>query len=334
MANLDRFFQPDGWQEDHFTSTTGKEIRYGHAEPKGTKIGTVVITTGYADFMEAYHETMHEYLNRGYAVWMMDWAGHGGSEKNTSPPKKGQTIDDHVEDLRKFRQEIVQADAGKPVFLSTHSMGGQVSLHFMSKWGNDFDGAVLATPLVEMRVKGEAKAMLRAAFQTSIENGFSEQTIKNGRRSMTRELTAERKGLKDQNPIRMGIHKTLMLLNDKLKAEDPTIGYVNSLINATDRANDEDFLKKIKTPVLFGIGMEDDVVDNNSIRRAGQLIPNARTAEIKDGTHGLWIERDLQRQEWWAQIDQFFENRQLAYLIKHNASHQPPAQKPPAMKGP
>jgi len=333
MAYLDRFFEPDGWQEDSFTSTSGKKIRCGHAEPKGVKKGTVVITTGYADFMEAYHETMHEYLDRGYAVWMMDWAGHGGSEKlqpdANGKTKKGQTLDDHIEDLRKFRQEVVKADVDKPVILSTHSMGGQVALHYLNKFGGDFDGAILATPLVEMRVKGEAKAILRAAFQTSIENGLEEQTIRNGRRTMTRELTAERKGLKEQNPIRMNIHKTLMLLNDKLKAEDPTIGYVHSLISGTDRANDENFLKAIKTPVLLGIGLDDDVVDNNSIRRAGTLIPNARTVEIAEGSHGLWIERDKQRQEWWSHIDHFFAERHLAFAFKAA-----PKSPPPIMKGP
>lgn len=333
MANLDRFFEPDGWQQGNFTSASGRNIRYGHAEPEGDKKGTVVITTGYADFIEAYHETIHEYLNRGYAVWMMDWAGQGGSEKNAGPPKKGQTIYDHIEDLGQFRRDIVKPDAGKPVFLSTHSMGGQVALHFVQKNPESFDGAILATPLVQMRVTPEEKDKLRAMFNVSVQNGFGDQVIPNGRRKATRALTAERKGLRDENPLRMNLHKTFMLLNDRLKAEEPTIAWTDSIITSTDKANDPAFLKSIATPVLFGIGLEDDVVDNTSIRRASLFMPHADVAEIKGGTHGLWIDRDAQRADWWSHVDGFMKKCHLAFDAKHMPPAPPAPPAPPPAKG-
>ena len=323
MTDLNRFFEPDGWQPDSFTSTTGKKIRYGHAEPKGTKKGTVVITTGYADFIEAYHETIHEYLDRGYAVWMMDWAGHGGSEKNTSPPKKGQTVEDHIEDLRKFRQEVVQADNDKPVFLSTHSMGGQIALHYLEKYQADFNFAVLATPLVEMRVKAPAKDLLRFVFASAVAHGLADEPIKDGRRSITKNLVAERGDLKDQNPVRMGLHKAYMLLDDSLKAEDPSVGYVDSLFRSTERSMEESFLKNIKTPILFGIGEHDDVIDNDAVRRAATFIPGAKAAEIAGGIHALWLDRDQQRKDWWGEIDTYIAAQQLKFTPPKNNNPPP-----------
>ncbi len=328
MANLNRFFEPDGWQEDNFTSTTGKKIRYGHAEPPGTKKGTVVITTGYADFIEAYHETINEYLYRGFAVWMMDWAGHGGSEKNTTPPKKGQTVEDHIEDLRKFRQEIVDAAAGKPVLLSTHSMGGQVALRYLEQHQSDFNFAILATPLVEMRIKGEPATLMREAFEAAVAEGLADQQIKDGRRSMTRQLVAERKDKREKNPVRMGLHKTFMLLNDTLKAEDPTIGYVDSLFKSTAKTSNDDFLKTIKTPILFGIGKSDDVIDNDSVCRAAKTVQNGVAAEIDGGLHALWIDRDTQRKAWWTEIDAFIADQQLKFKPAG------PKALPPQQKGP
>lgn len=333
MADLNRFFQPDGWQEDSFTSTTGKKIRYGHAEPKTPRKGAVVITTGYADFIEAYYETINEYLDRGYAVWMMDWAGHGGSEKNSSPPKKGQTVEDHVEDLRKFRQEIVQADKTRPVFLSTHSMGGQIALHYLQKYQDDFNFAILATPLVEMRIKGSARDLLKAAFEGAVRSGLADQPIKNGRRSITRQLVAERKDLRDENPVRMSLHKTYMLLDDGLKAEDPTVGYVESLFRSTEKSTDEAFLKSIKTPVLFGIGEKDDVIDNDSVRRAATLIPDAKAAEIKGGIHALWLDRDAQRAGWWAAIDGWLAENHKKFMPPQDPKG-PKTNAPPQPKGP
>lgn len=331
MTTVDRFFEPEGWQQGSFTSATGRSIRYGHAEPEDAKKGTVVITTGYADFIESYHETIREYLKRGYAVWMMDWAGQGGSEKSAGPPMKGQTIYDHINDLQQFRDSIVTADADKPVFLSTHSMGGQVALHFLHNHPGRFDAAMLATPLVDMNVTPDEKSRLRADFNTSVANGFGDQVIPNGRRKATRALTAERKGLRDDNPIRMNLHKTFMLLNDKLKAEEPTIAWSDSLVTATDKSNEPAFLKAIDTPVLFGIGLEDDVVNNNSIRRASLLMPHARAAEITGGTHGLWIDRDAQRGAWWAEVDGFMQQVHVTFdLARPPGITPPPPPVPPA----
>ena len=327
MMDLNRFFEPEGWQTDFFTSTTGREIRYGHALPKGEPKGTVVMTTGYADFMEAYHETINSYLDRGFSVWMMDWAGHGGSEKAVpGSGKKGQTVDDHIEDLRKFREEVVKPEAVKPVFLSTHSMGGQIALHFLNQHPADFDFAVLATPHVETKIKGPARDLLKLVFAAAITSGLGDAPIENGRRSMTENLTSERKHVREENPLRMTLHKTYMLLNDKLKAEDPTVNYIESLLLSAEKGSQEPFLKNIKTPVLLGIGTDDDVVDNDAIRRAGRLIPKATVKEIDGGIHALWIDRNKQRGEWWQAIDTF---------IAANTAPQPTTTiKPPQVKGP
>ncbi|MEZ0226217.1 MAG: alpha/beta hydrolase [Alphaproteobacteria bacterium] len=326
MKDLNRFFEPEGWRTDFFTSTTGREIRYGHAAPEGDPKGTVVITTGYADFMEAYHETISEYLKRGYSVWMMDWAGHGGSEKTTAKSKKkGQTVEDHIEDLRKFREEIVKPEDGKPVFLSTHSMGGQVALHFLHQHPEDFNFAVLATPHVETKIKGPARDLLKLVFAAAISSGLADAPIEHGRQNITKALTAERKQLQDENPVRMTLHKTFMLLNENLKCEDPTVGYIESLLLSAEVSSQDWFLKGIKTPVLLGVSLDDDVVDNDAIRRAGKLIPQATVKEIEGGIHALWIDRDKPRQEWWQAID--------AFITAQGAPPRPNLN-PPQVKGP
>jgi lysophospholipase len=306
MKNLDRFFEPEGWQTDYFTSAAGRKIRYGHAMPKNGARGTVVITTGYADFIEAYHETINEYLDRGFAVWMMDWAGHGGSEKVTDASgKKGQTVEDHIEDLRKFRQEIIQPEAGKPVFLSTHSMGGQVALHYLARHPDDFSFAVLAAPFVETRLKGPIRDFLQLVFSTAVAAGIGDTLIRDGRKKLTRGLVAERTQVKSDNPLRMSLHKTFMLLNDGLKAEDPSVGYVDSLFASAGKSTEEAFLRSVRTPVLLGVGQDDDVIDNDAVRRAGKLMPKAAVAEIEGGIHALWIDRDAPRRAWWNAIDSF-----------------------------
>ena len=131
-----RFLKPDDFDfPQHFINDDGKKIRYGHAEPDGDKKGTVVLTTGYADFTEAYFETIQDFLDRGFAVWMMDWQGQGGSERyydNPRIPSPDGPIN-NIRDLHHFRNNVVKADDDKPVFLASHSMGGQMSLHYIKE---------------------------------------------------------------------------------------------------------------------------------------------------------------------------------------------------------
>lgn len=333
MRYLDRFFQPDNWQEDNFTSAQGKKIRYGHAEPTAEKRGTVIITTGYADFMESYYETVHEYLDRGYAVWMMDWAGQGGSEKKRDDTTKAQLVSDHVNDLYKFRHDIVKPVEDKPVFMSTHSMGGQIALQYLMQNEKDFDFAILAAPLVDFDIKGTSRSVLESAFKAAVDMGLGNQTISGGRKGITRQIMAERKKLKKEDPVRMDLHRTFFMMNQQLRAEDPTFGLIDSLFEATNKLNEEKALKAIKSHILFGVAGKDDIVDNESIYNAIEHIPNAVFGVIDEATHDMWQERQKYRLEWWGVVDCFLKEQHARLEPKSPRANDNDASeiKPPGM---
>ncbi len=349
MKHLERFFQPDGWQEGYFTNRQGKKIRTGHATPKGACKGTVVITTGYADFTEAYFETIHNYLDRGYAVWMMDWAGHGGSEKvrkgQQTDQKKVAILDDHIADIEQFRKTVVAPVTGKPVFLSTHSMGGQVALRYLDKHPDDFAGAMLATPFVDMNMKGAKRSVMQRAFESAVALGFGDKVLENGRKRAIHKIVEARRTRKAQNPIRMRLHKTLMWLPRDLKAEEPTVAYLENMYRSATYLNKPGVLEGIQTPVLFGIGGRDDMVDNEAIRRAAKAMPNGKLCEIADASHAFWLERDDLLKIWWDRIDGFMVDCHTAFDRKNKpvndnginendrAQQQPRKPKPPQAKG-
>lgn len=339
MEYLARFFEPDTWQESSFTNRQGKTIRYGHATPEGDIKGTVVMTTGYADFIESYFETMHEYLDRGYQVFMMDWAGHGASEKikaadvKAGDQKKPAILDDHIADLWQFRSQVVRPAEGKPVFLSTHSMGGQVALHTLKNHPDAFDGAVLATPLVDVKVKGLQKTVLAAAFRAAVKLGFGDRVLEGGRQKAVRKITRARRERKKDNPVRMGLHKAFMLGARDLRAEDPTIAYADNIYRATAALNAPGSLESVKTPVLFGIAGRDNMIDNDTIRHAAQRMPNARVCDLPEASHAFWIERDDLRKQWWQAIDGFFADCHTAFDRKNTPANDNTASAaPPVVK--
>jgi pimeloyl-ACP methyl ester carboxylesterase len=104
--------------------------------------------------------------------------------------------------------------------------------------------------------------------------------------------------------------------------------------------NAKGVLEKIETPVLFGIGGRDNMVDNSAIRAASKKMPNGKLCEIDDASHAFWLERDDLQKTWWQAIDGFFAAAHTAFDQKHNPANDNAAAqvlrkpKTPQAKGP
>ncbi len=313
-----RFLKPDDFDfPQYFANRDGKKIRYGAAQPKGAKKGTVILTTGYADFTESYFETINDFLDRGYAVWMMDWQGQGGSERyydNPRIPSPDGPIN-NIRDLHDFLHNVVKPDRNAPVFLASHSMGGQMALHYLKEHPGDFDGAMLATPFVDIKKMPPVKGALSRVFmEAACKLGLGHKRM--SRKNIIRRIKKERTVLKKQEPVRMRLHQYFADINPALKLGDPTFLWIRNMTRRADALRDENVLKSITTPVLFAICEKDALVNNEAIRRAAKLMPNAELTVIKDGYHGLWTERQHIRGAWLDRIDRFLDDRQKAFAAK------------------
>lgn len=340
MKYFDRFFQPSGWQEKSFTAADGVTLRYGHARPAHIPAdqvkGTVIMTTGYADFIESFYDTMHDYLSRGYDVWIMDWAGQGGSARRGAgtAAEKAFGVADHIAHLHQFRHDIVgpHARTDAPVILSSHSMGGQIGLNYMHLYPKDFDGAVLAAPLVDFGLSGFVRAVLSGIFKSAAAMGFRDAAIKGGRAGIQKQASSQGKKLRPRGPVRVDLHRTFFALAKPLGAEDPSVALIDSLFESTSRMNEEIVLKNLNTPVLLGIAGKDHIVNNQAIERAGALLPDARVVALPESGHGIWQEKPAVLTTWWKAVDSFLVDCH-ARFAKNATPPAPPAQppRPPAV---
>ncbi len=307
MRYFDHFFQPIGWQEKTFTAQDGVDLRYGMVMPRGPAKGSIVITTGYGDCIEHYFDTIQSYLSRDYAVFIMDWAGQGGSAKKGSSPAASRAfgIGDHVAHLHEFRHSIVAAHGPEPVILSTHSLGGQVALNYLQKHPKDFDAAILAAPLIDFGLSPQARAAIRIIFRYAALAGMRDLSFKGGRAGIQKQAINARKRAKKDEPVRIDLHRTFFMLAKPVGAQDPSVGLIESLFESTARMNDEQTLRSIQVPMLIGIAGRDHIVNNDSIRRAAQFLPQATVAEVVEATHGMWRDHPGADKSWWVAVDSF-----------------------------
>lgn len=311
MSNFKRFEKPTGWKFDFFENADGKKVRYGHIKANSVSKGTVVITTGYADFIESYFETINDYLDRGFEVYAMDWAGQAGSERyDKAKPwlPNPNNFFSSIKDLHQFRDEIVKHDKEKPIFLSTHSMGGHIGLHCIQKFPDDFDFAIMAAPLADFTMSKFKSRLIEEFSRVATSLGFGNRKVNRGRQVIVK-IKEDREEHKSIEPIRMNIHQIYSDKNPDLRIGDQTLATTYSTLKSIRLLNEPDNLKSIKIPVLIGVAEKDRLVDNSKILRAVKLIKHAKAVILKEANHAIWTEREVIRSEWFKHVDKFIADQ-------------------------
>ena len=116
--------------------------------------GTIVLMTGYSEFIEKYFETIGDLLLRNYCVAILEWRGHGLSEGNSKDPQRLHLrhFDQNVEDLEDRFERLVRGFCPPPYFGLAHSMGGQISLRAAHKHPGWFAALAHSAPMFGLRL--------------------------------------------------------------------------------------------------------------------------------------------------------------------------------------
>lgn len=327
----DCFREPVGFVWDSFKNAKGADIRTGHVAPEGEVKGTVVILTGFRESIEKYFEVANDMLERGYAVWMMDWRGQGGSERYLkSGPQKAhhQGYDEQIADLDQFAK-IVAAQAQKPLLLMAHSMGAHISLRYMKECDCVFDAALLTAPMFDIVTQGFPRPLARQMAKFAKAGNYLEKYVPGGS-DWSEEKDRAKSDVKTSDPKRFEISLRQQLQNPALQIGDPTYGWIYHTFQSIDVLNQEDYLKSIKIPVLMQVSGEDKVVSIAAQERACRLLPDCKRVDIPGAKHEIWMERDALRDVWLQQVDVFLGEQQRAAALRLKKPDQHKKPRPPA----
>ena len=113
---------------------------------------TVVISHGSTESCEKYHEMIYYFLQHGYSCAIMDHRGHGHSVRDGRSGKGTVHISrfqKYVRDFHRFvHEEVIPMADGTPLYLFAHSMGGGIAALYLEQYPEDFDKAVLSSPML------------------------------------------------------------------------------------------------------------------------------------------------------------------------------------------
>ncbi len=144
----ENFKEPSGFEWGAFISAKGASIRYGSLQPEGMPKGAVVFVPGFGEPIEKEFEIARDMTGRGFAVWIMDRRGQGGSGRfSLDNPQKAHSeeYEEHIETLRQFAEKIVRRPGGAFILMG-HSMGAHIGLRYLKEHAGVFNAAVFTAP--------------------------------------------------------------------------------------------------------------------------------------------------------------------------------------------
>jgi alpha-beta hydrolase superfamily lysophospholipase len=133
--------------EGNFTGVRDMNIYYQGWLPEGDVKAVLLVVHGLGEHSGRYLNVVDHFAPLGYAVYGLDHIGHGKSE---GAREIVQSFDDFTDTLTIFYKMVTEWQAGKPVFILGHSMGGLIISYYLLDHQEKFKGAVISAPLVEV----------------------------------------------------------------------------------------------------------------------------------------------------------------------------------------
>lgn len=112
-----------------------------HVLPESDSKAVVLLVHGYGEHSGRYAHVIARLASAGYAVYTLDQRGHG---KSGGVRAYCDTMEQFVDDLKLYFDQITTAHPDQKVFVIGHSMGALISLAFTQRYQSQIEGLVIS----------------------------------------------------------------------------------------------------------------------------------------------------------------------------------------------
>jgi len=294
----------------YFNARDGSPIRYATALPDSENpAGTVVLLGGRTEFIEKHAETIAELNRRNLMVNTMDWRGQGLSSRLLKDRQKGHILSfsQYINDLSCFMETVVSPNAVSPIIFLAHSMGGHITLRYMSEQDSGIAAAVLVAPMIEIRLFPMPQSLVRRLVWLAVRAGWAERYV------VGASGYDPKKAPFKNNPLTSDWER---FIDENIKiAENPdlaiggvTYGWLCAALQSIEILKASKSLQEKKVPVLMVGGSDDRVVSIPAMKQICRRLANCRSFVIDRARHDILREADPMRQAFWQEFDNFVQS--------------------------
>lgn len=274
--------------------------------PEKTK-GTIVLSHGYAEYMEKYAETISDFLNMGYRVAMVEWRSHGCSGGRSDIRRDVlhfTDFDKNISDLNSVMRDFIMPLFPPPYFGVSHSMGGQINLRACVLHQGLFHALALSAPMIGLKEHPFQLLLLKGVTRIYELLGLGHLKLKSaatdratGRSSYNRVTMDDSRFERNERIVDRHPH-----VNIAYKSHSWSVGAVNAMQNTLTK----NFLSRLDIPVFIGIAEDERLVANEAIFKAMAMSDDIDGKLYPETRHELFMETDTSRQAFLKDIDNHF----------------------------
>lgn len=320
-----RFLPPKGWRWHVFTNPQGRKIRFGTVAPESRIPDAVVIMApGLSEFGEKYFELAHDLIKRNLSLWVIDWQGQGRSDRHLKNTHKrtSTSFDDDVADFHYFIMEYVKhsavhPDVGRiPLVLLGHSMGANIGLRYIHRHPDTFICAAFSAPLLGIKDIRFIPRSLRLMITAALEEVAGNAYVFGGGDWSPKQRANVGKTIFSSDPVRDAIHNAWSSHDPALQVGSPTFRWLHEAEKSCAFLAQPKIMKGIKIPLLLALAGNDALVDNNAIRRAAGILPNAHLLELPGAQHEILMESDALRNRFLQAFEDLLTKNSVKGQLK------------------
>lgn len=286
-------------QLSYLTLPDGARLRcaqFDHPEP----VATVVIMTGYAEFIEKYYEVINELYDRRFSIVSFDWRGQGLSTR-AHPRRCGWVAgyDQLIADLQFVIASLDRAKTFGPLLGLGHSMGGHLAIKLAQEHPQLLDGIVVTAPMMGL-VTPKPPAMFRL---TQFGNwlGMGQQCLPGN-------------GVVDPfgphvalsaDPARIEVWRGYQRAEPYLITHGATWRWGLEAAQSILKICQPSAAEAVCTPLLIINPLGDTLVDPAATQNYAATCPAATLVDIPDAGHEILQEAPPLRSRFWREFDDF-----------------------------
>jgi acylglycerol lipase len=133
--------------EGMFNNAQKACIYYQGWLPEGEAQAVLFIVHGLGEHSGRYMNVVNHFVPLGYAVYGLDHLGHGKSEGGR---EEVQRFEDYTDPLTTYYNMVKGWQAGKPIFILGHSLGGLITTFYLLDNQEKFKGAIISAPAIKI----------------------------------------------------------------------------------------------------------------------------------------------------------------------------------------
>ncbi len=293
---------------EYVTTRDGARLRCAlWSSPQATPRGTVMIMTGYSEFIEKYYEVAWDLQKMGFAVLCFDWRGQGLSTR-AHPERRGwvQNYATMVDDAIEISEWLQRRGAPSPLLGLGHSMGGNVCIRLLQNHPSLFQAAVVTAPMLGL--KGLPNWLLRslteAVSRAGMDGSFAPGAKENDPHGPHIPLSSDQR--------RIDAWRSYLRTDPWLITHGVTWRWLREAVASIQEVIQPANAARITTPLLIANPLSDSLVDPVPTRRFADMCDAAQLLEVADSEHELLQECDSLRAQFFNAFDAFIDTHTTA----------------------